>query len=364
MGGTVLAEHSQVIVGDVIGKSTGKADQMFRCRNTPVLPREAHETLEVEHDGTVVQWTEVSDFVDSDRDDLHFAWDSYTGEIRFGPLIRYPDGSMRQHGAVPPEGARIQLNTYRTGGGSSGNVGANTLTSLRTALPYVARVQNLQPARGGVDAETVENVKRRGPQSLRAGGRAVTVSDFERLTAQADSRVGRVRCLPPVQPGDPVRLLVVPAIEQPPEMLQLDHFALPDDMIARIGDYLDDRRILGSKIEVGTPYYQGVTVAALVSARPGRPHSLVQDRALRTLYDFINPLTGGADGLGWSFDVDLNAAAIFQVLEAVEGVERVDEVLFFEYDLRNQERMGFGKELVKLAPDSLFLSTNHQVIVR
>ena len=66
------------------------------------------------------------------------------------------------------------------------------------------------------------------------------------------------------------------------------------------------------------------------------------------LYDFINPLTGGPDGLGWSFDVDLNAAAIFQLLEAVEGVERVDEVLFFEYDLRNQERMGFGKELVKL----------------
>jgi predicted phage baseplate assembly protein len=364
VGCTVLAEHSQVIVDDVVGKSTGKPDQSFRCRHTPVLSRAEHETLEVELDGRVTQWTEVSDFVDSDRDDLHFAWDSYTGEIRFGPLIRYPDGSIRQHGAVPPEGALIRLNTYRTGGGASGNVGANTLTSLQTALPYVARVQNLLPARGGVDAETVENVKRRGPQSLRAGGRAVTVSDFERLTAQADSRVGRVRCLPPIHPGDPVRLLVVPSIKQPPEMLQLDHFALPDDMIHRIGAYLDDRRILGSKIEVGTPYYQGVTVASLVSARPGRPHSLVQERAMRTLYDFINPLTGGADGMGWSFDVDLNAAAIFQLLEAVEGVERVDEVLFFEYDLRNQERMGFGKELVKLAPDSLFLSTNHQVIVR
>ncbi|HSL74027.1 MAG TPA: putative baseplate assembly protein [Ilumatobacteraceae bacterium] len=364
MGGTVVAEHSEKVVDDVVGKSTGKPDQVFRCSRTPVLPREPGETLEVEHDGDWLEWTEVSDFVDSGRDDRHFAWDSFTGEIRFGPLIRYPDGSMRQHGAVPSEGARIRLNRYRTGGGAAGNVGAGTVTALRTSLPYIARVQNLTPARGGVDAETVENVKRRGPQSLRAGGRAVTVSDFERLTAQADSRVGRVRCLPPNEAGDPVRLLVVPAIEQPPEMLQLDHFALPDDMIRRIGDYLDDRRVLGSKIEVGTPYYQGVTVAALVSARPGRPTSLVQDRALRALYDFINPLTGGAEGLGWQFDVDLNAASVFQLLEAVEGVERVDEVLFFEYDLRNQERLGFGKELVKLAPDSLFLSTNHQVIVK
>jgi len=364
MGGTVLAEHSDTVVDDIVGKSNGKADQSFRCSRVPVLPREANETLQVERQGGWQDWTEVTDFVDSDRDDLHFAWDSFTGEIRFGPLIRYPDGSMRQHGAVPPEGARIRLNSYRTGGGGAGNVGANTLTSLRSSLPFISRVQNLVPATGGVDAETVENVKRRGPQSLRAGGRAVTVSDFERLTAQADSRVGRVRCLAPVEPGDPVRLLVVPSIEQRPETLQLDHFALPDDMIRRIGDYLDDRRILGSKIEIGTPYYQGVTVAALVSARPGRPPSLVQDRAMRALYDFINPLTGGPEGLGWAFDVDLNAAQVFQLLEAVEGVERVDEVLFFEYDLRNQERMGFGKELVKLAPDSLFLSTNHQVIVR
>ena len=60
----------------------------------------------------------------------------------------------------------------------------------------------------------------------------------------------------------------------------------------------------------------------------------------------------------------LNAASVFQALEAVEGIDRVEEVLFFEYDLRNQERLGFGKELVKLERDSLFLSANHQVVVR
>ena len=90
----------------------------------------------------------------------------------------------------------------------------------------------------------------------------------------------------------------------------------------------------------------------------------MRDRALRTLYDYINPLTGGPEGTGWPFDADLNSALVFQVLEAVEGIERVEEVLFFEYDLRNHVRIGFGKELVKLAPDSLFLSANHQVIVR
>jgi predicted phage baseplate assembly protein len=370
VGVTVTAEHSEPVVAEVVGRSSGKPDQVFRASRAPVLARGPLETLEVVgDDGTVETWAEVTDFADSDRTSRHFLWDSTTGEIRFGPLIRYPDGSIRQHGAVPPEGACLRLTGYRTGGGAAGNVGANTLTGLRTSVPYVSRVENLAPATGGVDAETVDNAKRRGPQTLRTGGRAVTIADFERLSQEADRRVARVRCLPPsAVPGEgqfgPLRLLVVPSISEPAHSVQLDHFALPDDMIANISGYLDERRVLGTRIEVGTPYYQGVTVAALVVARPGRPPSLVQDRAMRALYQYINPISGGPDGNGWPFDADLNSALVFQVLEAVEGVERVDEVLFFEYDLRNHERIGFGKELVKLAPQSLFLSANHQVVVR
>ena len=147
-------------------------------------------------------------------------------------------------------------------------------------------------------------------------------------------------------------------------MLRLDDFALPDQMIGRVSAFLDDRRILGTTVEIGTPFYQGVTIATLIAARPGRPPSVVRDRAMAALYHYLNPLSGGPDGQGWAFDADLNSASVFQLLETVEGVDRVDEVLFFEYDLRNHERVGFGKELVKLGSDSLFLSTNHQVVVR
>ncbi|MBT6443536.1 MAG: putative baseplate assembly protein [Acidimicrobiaceae bacterium] len=364
IGGTVRAEHSEQITDDYLGVSEGRPGQVFSAARSPILPRNDAETLEVTHNDVTESWFEVADFVDSAPDDTHFCWDSSTGAVQFGPLIRYPDGSSRQHGAIPAENAQLRLTSYRTGGGAAGNVGAGTITSLRTSIPYVTSVENLRSATGGVDPETVANARERGPMSMRAGGRAVTVSDFERLTSEADSRVGRVRCLAPREAGDPIRLLVVPAIKEPPETLHLDHFALPDDMIASISGYLDERRILGSSVEVGTPYFQGVTVAALLTARPGRPGAVVRERAMRTLYDFINPLTGGAEGNGWPFDADLNSAQVFQILDAVEGVERVDEVLFFEYDLRNQQRMGFGKEMVKLGSDSLFLSTNHQVVVR
>lgn len=364
IGGTVAAEHSSLVTNEVLGISTGKADQVFALSNRPVLPRHGHEVITVTTEHGTDEWEEVASFIRSGPDDRHYVLDPNTGEVRFGPLIRYPNGSHRQHGSIPPEHARISMTAYRWGGGAQGNVGANTLGSLRASIPYVDGVTNLTASFGGVDAESVENAKRRGPHTIRSGSRAVTVSDFERLAGEADAGIARARCLAPAQTGGPIRLLLVPKIEEPAEMLQIDDFALPDTMVSRVGDYLDERRILGSKVEIGTPFYQGVTIAALLAARPGRPVNLIRDRAMAALYRYLNPLNGGPDGQGWPFDADLNAASVFQLLEAMDGVERVEEVLFFEYDLRNHVRVGFGKELVKLGDDSLFLSTNHQVVVR
>ena len=286
------------------------------------------------------------------------------GRVSFGPRIRYPDGTIRQHGAIPPDGAEIQVTGYRHGGGASGNVGVRHARQHPDLHPV--RQPGLEPRAGpgGVDAETVENAKLRGPLSLRTGQRAVTASDFERLTLESSPAVARARCLPPTAPGGPVRVLVVPQVRVDQRHQHLDDFALADPLVARISTHLDERRTLGAVVEVGTPYYQGVTIAALVQALPGRPATQVRERALDLLHRFVDPLTGGVDGNGWPFDTDLNAATIAQLLEAVDGLERVEEVLLFEYDLRTGERHGLGRELVRLDAHSLFLSAAHQVVVR
>ncbi len=40
IGGTVTAEHSELVASEVLGKSDGKPDQVFRSGRTPVLPRD------------------------------------------------------------------------------------------------------------------------------------------------------------------------------------------------------------------------------------------------------------------------------------------------------------------------------------
>jgi predicted phage baseplate assembly protein len=364
IGATVRAEHAAGSPTEVLGRSDGSPGQEFKVTFPPVLPRRTSETVRVTDAVSSVEWTEVEDFSRSHGTDNHFVWDSATGIVRFGPRIRYPDGSVRQHGRIPRDGAEIAVTGYRYGGGSAGNVGARTLTALRSSVPYISGCVNLRGATGGVDAETVEEAKVRGPLTLRTGQRAVTAGDFERLTLESSIEVARARCLPSATGRGPVRLLVVPAVRSDPRTQVLDDFALAAPLMRKITEHLDAHRIVGTAVEVGTPYYQGVSVAALVHAPPGRPLALVRQRAIDELTRYIHPLTGGADGAGWLFDADLNAAAIAQLLETVEGINRVDEVQLFEYDLRTGQRIGGGRDVIRLDRHSLFLSGAHRVVVR
>jgi predicted phage baseplate assembly protein len=364
LGGTIAAEHAENMPRETIGRSDGSPAQSFAVSRHPVLPRREGERVRVVDGQTVSDWTEVDDFSQSGPEDDHYVWDSGTGMIKFGPRVRYPDGSIRQHGRIPRDGSLITVTGFRYGGGGRGNVGARTLSVLRATTPYVRGVINLAPATGGVDGESVAEAKVRGPLTLRTGQRAVTAGDYERLTLESSTEVARARCLPTTRGNGSVRLLVVPQLRGDPSSHQLDDFAIDATLMQRITEYLDVHRLVGTAVEVSTPYYQGLSVAALLYAGPARPPTLVRQRAIEALERYINPLTGGPEGNGWPFDVDLNAAVVTQLLESVEGVDRVEEALLFEYDLRTGRRLGAAKDVLRLDAHSLFMSAAPQVVVR
>jgi len=363
-GGSVMAEHSRRVGEETLGVSDGTPGQRMTVSHAPVLPRESGEQVVV-HDGeTSHVYEEVLDFAASGPLDRHVRWDSASGQVQFGPAIRYPDGLTVQHGHVPPFGARVTVSRYRAGGGTEGNVGARALTSLRVAVPFVDSVVNLVPARGGVDPETLDEVKERGPRTLRAGQRAVTVTDFEQLALEASPAVARTRCTPPSEPYGPVRVLVVPGSTRDPEMLTIDDFALSAEVYEAVRARLDEARTIGANVEVTTPFFQGVSVITQVRAAVGRSPVAVKERVAAAIHRFLSPVEGGPRGDGWPFGLDLNAAVLVSVLNEVEGVAAVDEVALFEYDLRNEQRVGDATELVHIDPESLFLAGRTQVVVR
>jgi predicted phage baseplate assembly protein len=179
-GGIAMATHSRIVSGEILPRASGIPGESIQLQNRPLLPRLPDEYLEVQTEaGDWEAWEEVESFRDSQFGDKHYVVDGVSGLIELGPSIRQPNGVEWSFGATPARNAAMRMTRYRFGGGVEGNVGGNTLTVLRSSIPYIARVTNRLPASGGLDPETLEAAKMRAPAALRSQNRAVSASDYE-----------------------------------------------------------------------------------------------------------------------------------------------------------------------------------------
>lgn len=385
IGGTVPANQCEIISQEVLGKSDGSPGQVFQLQGSPVLDRQAEEYIMLTLPNQELEmWREVPDFSASGPEDRHYVIDSITGLVQFGPRVREPSqlrqrselqtrflarsgatdpllmsrlaspeagrrelslNSLqtelralnqleRQYGAIPPNGAVIRMTQYRTGGGQRGNVQAQALTVLKSAVPYVATVINHVPARHGAEAESLEQAAIRVPQMLRTRNRAVTPEDFESLALQGgQGAIARARCLPPERPGV-VQLMLIPQVDldliQQGQGLAPDLFALTPTLQQRVVSFLDRRRLLGVQIQCREPDYVGVIVQAEVALDPAwrEPNSQAQVRTrLQTmLYHFLNPVTGGRAQQGWPIGQPLYQSDIVSLLQGSPGIRYLGAV--------------------------------------
>ncbi|WP_405714903.1 MULTISPECIES: putative baseplate assembly protein [unclassified Streptomyces] len=369
IGATVGAVHAETVNDEVLGPAEGVPGQTFTISRPPVVPGDfVVEVADPAGGAQGTEWTRVDDFAHSGPEDRHITLDPNSGRVEFGPAVRERDGSIRYYGKVPPKGATVRVRSYRTGGGLRGNVARSTLRVLRSAIPYVARVENRSPALGGVDGETVESARVRGPMTLRTLHRAVVPHDYELLAREVAPDAARVQCIPAgedsaVEAGG-VRLLVVPAGRSDEQgRIRFDELVPPQHTLALIAGHLDERRPIGARLVVERPFYQGVTVVATVQARRGVVLERVREEALTALYSYFNPLSGGPGRDGWPFGRPIQSGEAFAVLQQVAGVDLVEDVRLFPADPVNGQR---GEPTTKIALDrhALVFSYEHQLRVR
>ncbi|WP_333745048.1 putative baseplate assembly protein [Streptomyces ardesiacus] len=366
IGGTTGAVHAETVLDELLGESTGLPGQRLRLEHAPVVAGDPPVLLQTADDNGWQDWDVVPHFAGSRPDDHHITLDAATGEIAFGPAVREADGTLRQYGAVPPKGSVVRARRYRTGGGRAGNVARGAVQVLRTSIPYVSEVVNREAARGGVDGETVEEAKLRAPITLRAQERAVTLRDYEELARRAAPETARITCLEGQENeygAHAVRVLVVPqAVPDPGGRLRFEQLVPGDALLSRITRHLDERRLVGTRLSVGPPYYQGITVVATVHAFRDVDADRVRRQTHDALYRHLDPLTGGADGKGWPFGRPVQAGEVFAVLQRVPGVELVDEVVLHPADPLTGKR-GDPTDRIDLEAPALVFSYDHRVRV-
>jgi hypothetical protein len=153
-------------------RSSAAAAFEFEMRDV----RPAIELLsELAGDAAPTPWLPVRDLLDSRPNEAHFVVETeHDGHAR----LRFGDG---QHGRRPRPDEAFSA-TYRVGNGRAGNIGADSIRHAITSDGRIEGVRNPLPARGGVDAETAEEVRRRAPYAFRSQQRAVTEADYEAMT--------------------------------------------------------------------------------------------------------------------------------------------------------------------------------------
>ena len=389
---TAMTFQSDTVRDEILGSSNGEAGQEFlflpaadgeppadrsiidhpEIRVREFLSPEEAEDIEAElgEDGvlerdvlgelqTWVRWTEVDHFFESTDTSRHYRLDRARARVSFG------DG---RRGMIPPAGVdNVRAFSYRAGGGLAGNVGAGKVNALVTAVAGIDSVLNQVEAGGGGNVAPVDEMLRIGPARISHRDRAVTPEDFEWLALEASRQVVKTRCRPNFQAGpssDPddegrsrggwVTVYIVPRSD---DDLPMPSLALQ----GTVQSYLEARAETGlaskDHIAVRAPRYVPVSVEADVFVVSIDRVAAVELDVSGQLRDFLHPLRGGPEREGWEFGRPLAVSDVSVLLEAIDGVDHVENLQLRFGDrtgaqlarLRRNELIAWADPLIRVA---------------
>lgn len=296
--------------------SSGPQSQL-RVSQVPVIDG----TLELEVasddiDGSIgVRWMQVEDLSLHGPDHLVYTLDPLTGIVTFGDGI---------HGAALPRGFRnVRAVRYQVGGGKKGAADAEKITSLLSSAPFVTGAKNRLPASGGTDAETSDAARRRGPEEIRARGRAVALADYDLLARRArGAQVARAHAASGLHPLFPGRRIpgVTGVFVVPPDRGEGEPTA-DQQTLQAVARYLSGSVApLGAEIVAAAAKYHRVRVEARVVLDAASNAGAVISQLLATIDGYLHPITGGDDGQGWPFGAPLRWQSLERRMLAVGGV--------------------------------------------
>lgn len=352
---TVPALNAMSTTEEVLGSGTGKAGQRLALLSAPVLadlriyvretdqpPAEELDALcreiaaDSEDDDTAlyplvsensrgiwVRWRRVDHFFASGPSSRHFVLDAKSGLVLFG------DGTRGRMPSLARD--NVKAVWYRSHQGAAGNVESGAVTVLRNPggdLAAVKRVANAEAAVGGGDAETVEQVRERGPKTIKHRGKAITLEDFAWLARDASGEVAAAWCLPTrdrdakIHEGWVTVVIIPKGSESRP-------FPRPA-LLRLVREYLETRALVNLRCEgqivVKGPAYIEVTATVKivpVHAEKGDEVKLSVDQRLDA---YFHPLTGGPLRQGWELGRDVYISEVFAEIEAVPGVDHVADL--------------------------------------
>lgn len=213
--------------------------------------------------GDDATWSPQRDLLASDRFAAEFVVEM--GEDGRASL-RFGDGVF---GRRPAAGADLRA-TYRVGNGRSGNVGAGALAHMVTDVGGIDALTNPLPALGGIDPESIEEVRQYAPQAFRTQERAVTEADYAEV-AQRHPQVQRAEATRRWTGSWHTMFLTIDRAGGLP---------VDDEFEAEMRQFLERYRLSGQDLEIDGPHFVPLDIAFMVCVEAGYFRSDVQEALL------------------------------------------------------------------------------------
>jgi hypothetical protein len=304
-------------------------------------------------DGKGRTWRPQRDLLASDASALEFVVevdDEGIAQIRFGD-DRYgqqPEAGLDFGQPLPPgDPLRGQVGArYRIGNGTRGNVGHDTIAHLvadaateRLAAAVVG-VRNPLPARGGVDPETIEEVRTKAPVAFRTQQRAVTPDDYAKRAEEfPDIRLSEVeRAVATFRWTGSWRTVFVSVDRRGSEPID-------DEFEARLRTHLERFRMAGHDVEIDRPRMVPIELEIQVCVAPTAYRSAVREGLLDVLSN--RDLPDGRRGMfhpdNLTFGRPVYLSPIYAAAQSVPGVASVEVTRFVRWGGTDRKAIDEGR---------------------
>lgn len=262
----ILALEGRTYTDESIGVSNGFINQRFFLPRTSVLDNTV--TITTQLGGSEVEWTEISSLLDAYPTDRMFETIQQTDG---STVVRFGNGL---NGDIPGLHSVVRA-SYRVGGGTGGNVPANTITTIIEPVVYGVSVTNPDPATGGKNAESLDSIRINAARSYRSRDRAVTLADYVSVTESGLSAdVSAAKAVG--NNGSSVTVYVAPVDDGTKRPI------LTENLDNKVTTYLETRAMAGVTIQVFgaafTEIYLVIAAHCQDSARSSDVETAIRNR--------------------------------------------------------------------------------------
>ena len=312
---TMQCLPAEPVYDDVTGRLATPRTNLA-CDVTEVQPAVA---LRVDFNTGPDLWTPVPDLLASPPFAREFVAET---DDEGRAVLRFGDGEYGREVA----GAIGFRPVYRVGNGRAGNVGAESLSHavLPGVASWVEAVRNPLPARGGVDPETIEEVRQRAPRVFRAEQlRSVTAEDYVAAALRLPELQGAVASFRWTGSRQSAIVAVDPIDSDGLENLPDGRTRLSPALEQRVRTHLARFRLAGHDLELRAPRFVALELDVEVCAAPGHFRADVARVVREALSNRV--LADGRRGFfhpdNLRFGEPVYLSRVYAAVERVEGVE-------------------------------------------